>query len=347
MLRKILSNIFAVDRSLQISASRFNHCSTVCGHGKGAFVAWYSGSGECRDDQSVHIVFIDESSEKSDVVRIGDRTGNPVLWTQGNDAILLWSKFEDTGNVQRIVDRWKYCSLWIQRLTYTNEIEMLGDPVKIAESNQHLLGRCGPIQTKSGHLLLPLYDEMKGECVIFAGSKILLPEPSLQLEERSRFGHRMIQPTLWEETVDGQTKLCSLSRNFSRDGKRSFFCESTNDGTTWSEPVPSGLYNRNNSLHVLRWGGENIVLWNDTNSRYRNKMTLGMIGELIPYPGFNIIKAVPVSVVGPQYGAYPFMCVDANGHLNFTFTNANKAIEYHVWNEKFFQQQRRRNPVGS
>ena len=112
MFQRLTNNMFAVNRSLQISASSFNHCSTVCPHHDGALVAWYSGSGECRDDQSVHVVFIDKLNNQFEPIRIGDCTGNPVLWAQGNEAVLLWSKFEDTGDVRRIVDRWKYCSLW-------------------------------------------------------------------------------------------------------------------------------------------------------------------------------------------------------------------------------------------
>ena len=330
------NNMFAVNRSFQISASQFNHCSTVCPHGNGVFVAWYSGSGECRDDQSVHIVFIDGPT-KSETIRIGDCTGNPVLWAHGNDAILLWSKFEKHDDIRSLVDRWKYCSLWIQRLVYDNGIELLGDPIQIAESDQHLLGRCCPIHTQNGYLL-PLYDELKGECVIFAGS-------GLQFEEHSRFGYKMIQPTLWEHTVDGETKLCALSRNFGSRAKQSFLCESTNGGVTWSDPVPSNLANINNSLHVVHWNKEDVVLWNDTYGPHRDKMTLGVLNEWIPHPGFQEVRVLPVRIVGPRYGAYPSMCVDAAGNLNFTFTNANRTIDYHVWNSKFFRSQRKDSPT--
>ena len=41
----------------------------------------------------------------SEAVRIGDKTGNPVIWSHGTQAYLIWSKFEDTGDVRRIVDR--------------------------------------------------------------------------------------------------------------------------------------------------------------------------------------------------------------------------------------------------
>lgn len=316
------TNIFAVDRSLRISALPFNHCSTVCPHRNGVLVAWYSGTGECRDDQSVHLIFINKKS-KSKILRIGDNTGNPVLWPMdNNEAVLLWSRFEDIGPIHRLADRWKYCSLWIQRLTYKNGIALLGDPIQLASPTQHLLGRCNPIRTKSGKLLLPLYDEVNRTCVLYAGG-------SMNLEEVSRYGVDCIQPTLW---FSG-TKVCSIGRNFGNFSKFAYYQESE-DLVEWSEPQQTNVYNRNNSVHVIQWKEKLVILWNNTAQKYRKNMT---IGEL------NGLTTSPLQILDQRYGAYPSVCVDKNGLLHFTFTNSRKEIEYHVWDRKTWDKTRRRD----
>jgi predicted neuraminidase len=123
------------------------------------------------------------------------------------------------------------------------------------------------------------------------------------------------------------------------------FCESTTDGTCWSEPVPSELYNVNNSVHAIRWRDEDLVLWNDTEGRFRQNMTLGLLERHSPFEGFNIIRARKIEVVG-KHGAYPSMCIGNDNNLHFTFTNAHKAIEYRTWSWKHFAS-RRRDPIRS
>lgn len=333
MIRWLSNNIFAVERSLRVFASKFNHCSSVCpiGSPRGTMLAWYSGSGECQNDQSVHVVFIDGSNVTASL-RIGDCTGNPVLVPNGENAVLLWSKFEDTGQYRRLADRWKTCSLWMQEIgVQAGEVTLLYEPNRIAGPEQHLLGRCNPLVVDDT-IMLPLYDEVDRKCVIFQGE-------GTQYSEVGRFGLDMIQPTIWKR--DG--KICSLSRNFGSHQKRSRYCESI--GGCWTEATSSSLWNLNSSLQVTTWNEEDIVLWNDTNGRWRKNMTIGVMeyGEDSDL-GFMKITAEPITVMGVQHGSYPSMCVDLDGNLNFSFTNAAKEIEYHVWNAKAFKR-RRDNPV--
>lgn len=327
MLRSLFNNIFAVNRSLLASASKFNHCSTICPYRKGVLLAWYSGTNECQNDQSVHVISI-EGSQQSEPLRIGDCTGNPVLVPAQEDAVLLWSKFEDNGRLLRLADRWKTCSLWVQKIgVRKGQVRLLGEPKQIAEPHQHLLGRCNPL-IHNGTVLLPLYDEVERTCVIFEGQ-------DLTYTEVSRYGTDIIQPTLWHR--DG--KIGSLARNFTRHQKRSYFCESM-DGRSWSEPTTARIWNLNNSIHVLNWNGEEVVLWNDTNGRFRKNLTIGVLKYEKDELGFLRVAAEPIEVVGADHGSYPSMCVDNNGDLNFSFTNSIRQIEYHVWNYKFFRERR-------
>jgi hypothetical protein len=289
-------------------------------------LAWYAGSGECQNDQSVHVVFID-GLNITPSLRIGDCTGNPVLVPNGKDAVLLWSKFEDNGRYARLADRWKTCSLWMQEIgVRAGEVTLLYEPNRIAGPEQHLLGRCNPLLI-GDTVILPLYDEVRRECVIFKGS-------GTEYQEIGRFGNDMIQPTLWER--DG--KIRALSRNFGSHHKRSRYCESI--GGSWTEATSSSLWNLNNSLQVTTWNDEDVVLWNDTNGRWRKNMTIGVLKYGEDDLGFMRVAAEPVEVVGAQHGSYPSMCVDYDGNLNFSFTNAAREISYHVWNAKTFRQRR-------
>jgi len=331
----------------------FNHCSSVCPYDRGVLLAWYSGVGECQDDQSVHVIFIQESV-KSEPLRIGNGTGNPVFipGETKDSAILLWSQFEDDGLNRRLVDRWKTCSLWMQEIKFLDNVERpirIGEAQKIAEPEQHLLGRCNPIQDGDSNLL-PLYDEVTRECVIFKGS-------GLNYKEVSRYGTDMIQPTLWKKngfssfSSFSSPLICSLSRNFpgpqsdSRTrSKNSFFCEGM-AGESWSQPTKTSIPNINNSLHVVLWNKENIILWNDTIEPYRRRMTLGVLTIEPDECGFSNIVVERIAVVGDVtddgYGAYPSACVDYYGNLHFSFTNRSKRIEHHTWNYKHFDDVRR------
>lgn len=317
---KFLDNVLASKRSLDIVASKFNHCSSVCPLSTGSLLAWYSGSGECRDDQSVHLIFIRKGV--SEIVRIGDKTGNPILWsTNDGHAILLYSKFEDTRTIYRIVDRWKHCSLWIQHVEYHNGIQLLGDPIKVAEPADHLLARCNPIAF-DGRLLIPLYDEVNAEGVIAEFRKD-------SIEFIGRIGEYMIQPTLW---VEGD-KICSLSRNFKSQKINAQYSQSLDGGKTWSNPISTKILNNNNSLHVLNFDGLNYLIWNDTGGKHRSNLS---IGEIISED--KTISVNKIEMIG-QYGSYPSMAI-ANERLVFSFT-ASRKIQYHEWNRKALRDRRR------
>lgn len=320
-MRFLLDHFFTLEQSFELVQSRFNHCSTTCPVGKGGLVAWYSGSTECSDDQSVYIIFINHNVSK--ILRIGDKTGNPVLWKTGpKNAIILYSKFEDDGTIKRVTDRWKYCSLWIQHLKVTNEPELVGKPIRISESSQHLLGRCSPL-IYSGELLIPLYDEINRNGVI---AKFKNDE----IELLSRVGLNMIQPTLWIE----KEKLCSLSRNFGNNMNHSLYCESVDGGITWSEPTQTMIPNNNSSLCVKRFNGTNYIIWNNTKNKYRSLMTFG---ELTTKDDLLIGK--PISIIGEDNGAYPWMeCTASRVHISFT---RNQKIIYNVWNKKSIANRRR------
>lgn len=311
-------------KTTEFSASSFNHCSTVCPCDDGTLVAWYSGTNECHDDQSVHLIFINQNSHSA-IIRIGDKTGNPILYRSGDDILLLWSKFEDDNRIVRLVDRWKYCSLWIQKIKIEDRPTLIGEPQRIVDSDCNLLARCPTVQY-NGHVLLPLYDEVAGTCVILDGS---------DFKELSRFGEEMIQPTLWVRN----NILHALARNFRTDRRYAQYTQSV-DCKSWKTSADTKIYNNNSSVCTTSWNKSDVIIWNDTRSRYRNNLSLGLLGR-----DYECLSAITVEVVGMQYGSYPY-CTVHNNELHMTFTNIRKKIEYHVWRWEDIREACRRNIIG-
>lgn len=297
---------------ISLTAGKFNHCSSVCSLPNGVLIAWYAGSGECQDDQSVHLLFIDKNNKESEIVRVGNKTGNPVVWRDGQSVLLLWSRFEDDGPIVRLADRWKYCSLWLQRVTPDGPRPKLGRP-RLLTAGQNLLARCNPIEVNS-NLYLPLYNELLRTNVIFAkrGRRYL---------KVGMFGQDMIQPTLWFEN----DRLCSLSRNFGGYRTKSQYAESFDHGKSWSGPIDSTISNYNSSLHVVMHRGRPYVAWNDSHSPRRSHLTLGLLHRLE-----NKIIIEPETIINSDYGAYPSLS-STGTELHLSYTTKHGTIAYETW----------------
>jgi predicted neuraminidase len=203
---------------------------------------------------------------------------------------------------------------------------MVGSKKQLTDPGQHLLGRCGPV-VYGNKILLPLYDEVDGRCVIFGGNDV-------EYGEISRYGDDIIQPTLW---ADGD-KIFSMSRNFRRKIKHTksqLYC--SHDpcvADAWHGPVDTNLWNINNSMQVIRWNGNDLVLWNDTPSQNRSNLTLGTLID-------NAFDVEKIDIISSIHGSYPSMCIDGSNNLHMTFTNFAKQIEHVVWTGRKFRNARR------
>lgn len=325
-MKNWLPFIFAVNKQSSISAGKFNHCSSLCPIDSGIVMAWYSGTGECQDDQSVYLTYLSEDNS-SNFLRLGDKTGNPIVWREGNKNWLLWSKFEDDGPMASLAHRWRHCSLWVQEISNDDTIRLIGEPHQIADSSQHLLARINPLVTPT-YTILPLYDEVNRECVIFQGQHG-------NYKETSRFGktNSIIQPTIWLEN----NKLNSLSRNFGNSKRRSIYYYFDDYNEKWKFGGLSHFWNLNNSIAVCNYLDHHLVIWNDEDSRYRRNMSIGIIKwkDAVPHP-------ILLERLNIAYGSYPNICVDDKQQIHFSYTNHERTISYHVWNKKVFNQFLRR-----
>lgn len=359
MIGKISNNIFDVSMSREISAGRFNHCSSVCKYRDGILMAWYAGSGECKDDQSVHILFMDKDNE-SQQFRVGGKTGNPIIFSVDDVAYIIYSKFEDSGAMLRLADRWKYCSNWIARIAYEDGNISLHDVELLTPPEVHILFRCNPIIHDS-KIVLPAYDEMEGK-----GRLIYLDYPTLKKLQKNQWkkevvpeivswgvpiGKGIIQPTIWVQK--GYIHL--LFRNFGNN--KTYAQHASTPWTPWYDMFNktyqedvimiqnSNVLNRNNSLHALTWSGGNTLIWNDTKRPGRNFLTIGDIhiqnsktADMFSLHGCPKVVADPIQrLTTTSYGAYPSMCEDKNGALWFSYTNARKKIIINVWSKKHYK----------
>lgn len=312
-------SIFVPNLTFTLQSSKFNHCSTVCEYNyngdQGFLVAWYSGTRECADNQTVLLLYLNNKTQ-STPLELGEKTGNPILWREGKKTYMLWSRFEDTGPLQSPTDRWKHCSLWVGEI----ELEYGQPPVlklnnisKVISPSYHLLGRCRPL-IRSGVTYLPLYNEMIGQNHIMSGS-------ALNFKTTGIFGTHMIQATLWMEG----NKIHSLSRNFHSPLRLSQSSNSS-DGIVWSTPADSPIRNRNSSLHALNIGDMAVLIWNDTDTPKRVDLTIGVIDH------DKITKVFRLS----DYGSYPSICELDDESFTFSYTNAKGTITVSTWNTKEF-----------
>ena len=296
-----------------VSSGAFNHCSSICQHGTGYFLAYYSGSNECSDDQSVYLTYIKDHN-RLDTIKIGDGTGNPVLWeSEHNTVIMLYSKFEDSGPITRLADRWKYCSLWVQTFSFANEkIYWTSIPYKISNGNDNLLGRCKPIKSsKDGLTYLPLYNELSRHNVIYTGK-------FYDYSMKCSFGYDMIQPTIWEQFGG----MHSLSRNFTGDGRQqplyvTLRYSHTDQNGIWTTPIPTTINNNNSSLQVFSHKADYYIIYNNTVSNTRRLLTLGKLND--------DLTVDTKAVISGSYGAYPSYCTMGD-KIYISYTNEHRQI---------------------
>lgn len=290
------------------SANFFNHCSSVCSYKHGVLITWYSGACECHEYQSVQLIFITPEFS-SNLYQFPAGSGNPVLWTVGDDSYILWSQFEHNPNIEYLVDKWKYCSLWYRHIEYNNGW-VLGDPIQISEAMHHLLARCAPI-THQGHTLFPLYNELLANCVIYDIDNKCV---------HSTFGDMVIQPSIW--SIDND--LYALTRNFNLDPNKPHATYSKlynlPNGREWTGPIDTQIPNTNNSLCVIPWRDKFLIVWNDTLKRYRSHLKIGLLSE-------DKMSVSSSMFLDASYGAYPSACL-AGDILHVTYTNKHRSITH-------------------
>jgi len=332
-----LNQSLGVNGSFDVAASQFNHCSSVCPFNDGVMITWYSGFGECLDDQSVHCIFIDKYG-MSGILRLGDKTGNPIAWEYNGRTFLLWSYFEDTGDITNPVNRWKYCSLWIQEycvelsnsVNNKYDIRLLGKPKLLSGPEEGLLARCNPIIVDD-EVMLPLYHEAERYGVIMKGKGTSFK--TIGKIQSKNDDSNIIQPTLWES--DGI--IHSLSRDFNPRAtlNKARYSFSEDGGVTWSDPSATTLHNRNNSIHVVKYEGEDYVLWNDS-PHGRDNLTLGILPSNLVEPQTQI---EPIMIVDKVYGSYPSIATHGDD-LCFSYTTDRRTISYNLWSKEYVERQK-------
>lgn len=262
-------------------------------------LAYYTGEYECAKNQRVVL------TNKDKTVDLGCGTGNPVLFRDINgNNFILYSKFVHHAGIRDRVMKWMYCDLFVNKILNAETLE-LSKPERISISKNNLLGRCQPVNY-NGKTVLPLYDELNGTCVLYAGS-------DLQYNECLRYGFNEIQPAIW---CSGD-ELRSLSRNFRSDRLFSQFSQISFLGSCYPcvASFPSTVPNNNSSLAVLAANNAIFYVFNNTTNRNRINLSLGI------YHNNQFCSFLELD----SYGSYPF-AIEHNGGIAISYTTFYKKI---------------------
>lgn len=304
----------------QYSPSYFQHCVTIannCSNSKntiantqqGTFIAYYTGKAECHVSQHVEIQFIHKNGKEAKPLKLGNFTGNPILFNTDEGVRIIYSKFEDPTGFR--AKWWQSCSLWTAWVScgidHENEV-IMGKPkqIKINQDGLGYLVRCHPIKL-NGEYLVPIYREQEP---YFHGA-IMSSTDGLNWKHKGDIGkgeYKCIQPTIWYDPQ--HDKLRSLLRNFNRmtDKPFAYYSESSDQGKTWTPLTHSPYYNANNSIVVINPNNIPLVIWNH-DPRGRNNICLGT---------FSLDKPKIIAKLD-GYGGYP--SVDINGDtLSIAYT---------------------------
>ena len=366
--------MFRFKSNQEFKIGNFNHCVSVNVHKGITSLAWYSASRECLDNQSVYLVN-PKISMNAPIERVGDKTGNPIIFNHQGDTYLLFSKFEKPEGLGAL--RWQHCSLWIVRLVLgKNHHPLMVDAslMKIADASKHLLARCNPITMSNGSTIIPLYDEKYAKNVL-----MLLPKSYFEsgrddsplFRELSGetqfppcsmgFGVNCIQPTLFASNSDPEDQiLYSLSRTFVPYGSQKPIREGEtpsvysmlhrlpleNRGLVSNsrsiDETETPLFNLNSSIHAVNWGDDIFIIWNRMKKRIRSNLSLGHIS----IDDGNVVLNSFVDLTKNFKGSYPSMFVYKN-KLHFAYTNDSYKISYNVWNKKQYKSECQRGAVVS
>jgi len=298
-MRKSLKYILGETTSLY-SCEVFNHCSTLLSVNDKLLVAFYTCEYECSDNQRV-ILTNDKAS-----VEFEDGTGNPVLYKDSlGDCYILYSKFVAHPFITRPVMKWAFCDLFVRKIEDTDSLKC-SEPVKIADSQLHLLGRCSPI-THDGKTILPLYDEFSGECVLYTGN-------GFDYSESKRFGSCEIQPAIW---YDGE--INALTRNF----KSSNLYSKLHAGNVSSN---TSIPNNNSSIAVLYYMNCLLYVYNNTTGIRRKDLSVGVFTGSKNYLHFVGLDS---------YGSYPSIIQHRNGFA-ISYTSFYQTIKVRWFENSHF-----------
>jgi hypothetical protein len=206
--------------------------------------------------------------------------------------------------------KWSFCDTYIRKIENVDELT-LSEPMCITTSKQNLLGRCTPI-VFNGQTILPLYDEVSGCCVLYAGS-------GFDYDQYAIFGTNEIQPAIWEN--DGE--IFSLTRNFRSENLYSKLHQVSDFGLPF--PVVGDsvttVPNNNSSIAVLKTQNAAFYVFNNTTGRRRCKISVGLFvrGEFHTFWELD------------SYGSYPCI-VKHDGGFAISYTTFHKTIAV-VWIE--------------
>lgn len=316
-----------------------HHCASVYPYSEDVtYITFYTGP-ECRNEQSVYILKYhkDELVKK---LRLGEKSGNPIIFGFNDKIYLIYSKFTDADEHgtkinydKNYVLRWKYCDNYICRLDENLIIENVH---KIPGCHGRL-ARCQPLIINN-RLIVPLYRESDPICEIWeliddnlkfvSSFGEVNDEMQKYMQDNDLFLNYLgsgiaIQPTLFVKNDTIHAFSRNVCRSLHKNQNQFAILSYSKNMIDWKNTI-SNIPNHNNSLFVCDIGDEFYLFFND--DIQRSKMLM-----------MNLSNQFCINISNRMYGGRGFSYPNASyafGKLNIVHTNCGH-IAWHVMDREF------------
>lgn len=310
------------------------HVGSICELPDQRLVAcWYGGSREGARDAAIYLavrdtgmlsswsaprVAVDRDSASRELRRYVKKLGNPVLFADSRDR--LWLIY-----VTIALGGWSGSSLNVKVSDdggshWTPSTRLTLSPLL----NVSELVRNNPVQMNDGSLAVPMYHECLGKFpeILWIKAKV---RGFTARKTRIAGGHRFIQPSVVpRDTLHAAAFLRSCS-----DEKAVGMANTTDAGTTWSEPRYLGLPNPDAGLNALPLSGQRILLAFNDSRGGRENLQLALSSD----GGTTWQRVARIEEAEGERFSYPYMIRDSQGQIHLVYTWRRRRIKHVVFNE--------------
>lgn len=307
------------------------HSPSICEIAPNRFaITWFGGSYEKSPDTSIWLAISDENGTWSPPKEIANGidektlvrypTWNPVITKFPDGKLVLFYK---VGSSPRD---------WWGEYTLSEDLgKTWSKPVKLPQNF------IGPVRTKplfynDNTVIYPSSIEETsrgGWGVRFERSNTRLQEWSFTSPQKTytnfflfSTGINIIQPALLQMDKE---KLAALCR--SRNGYI-YKLESNDGGISWSTPEPTSLENPNSSIDAVKLEDSSILLANNPDKKYRNKLAIHHSANLKDWNQILILENDENS----KYSAfaYPSMIISQSKEIHLVYSVNKRFIKHLV-----------------
>jgi len=282
------------------------HSSSICEHDGEIYLAYYQGE---KEDWDQHVIVLKQvEGEWLTFKEFQHGSGNPVIFSwQGHLYIAMTQFREETKGIENCHVLWANTDLHIYQFNH------VGSTVFEIAEYPYCACRIAPFEYQE-KLLLPCYDESRGEGLILEMDKMFGKPVHEEGGNKSLVRHsivqsnktQVIQPTLFK---DKHNSLMMLARNFGygRYHRKSGVILGVNTTSrNWMCKLITEIPNWNDS--ILAIPRKDIYWMVYSEECYRKKLIL------------RNESGTSKRILTKDHGSYPNYCVTKEGNIKICFT---------------------------